>query len=100
MKICDIISEEVDVSFWKRLDSQFNPEAFDYVEKQEKRQEIVNSTLDGTKVFTKPVRKSQKPFTNNPQNDQPSSPGYKGNVNARLKSGHINRKKAKKLLDK
>ena len=100
MKISDIIREEVDMSWWREKDESYNPESAEYAKKQEKRQNILDkNSPNSTKVFTKPVRKAQEPFSNQPKEDEPKSTGYAGNVDVRVRAGHINKKTGDDLLD-
>lgn len=96
MKIRDVITEDVDMSFWRELDSKFNPEALTYINHEEKRNKTM-SELEGTPVYTKPSHK-ETPFTSKPKKDVVKSPGYRGLVDVHVKSGHISRDRAKKLV--
>jgi len=98
MKIKEFINEDVDVSFWAEIDSHVNPEAHTYAEKQGKRQEMLNTAFDGTAIFTKPFRQTENKFSTTPKSDQPKSAGYAGNVDTRVRAGHISNEKAKKLI--
>jgi hypothetical protein len=86
MKIKDIISEEVDMSWMADIDADFNPEALQSVEQQEKRQQMINKMAKGTTVFHKPIRKSETSFSNIPPKDQPKSPGYVGRVHTAVRA--------------
>lgn len=97
MKITDIINEDVDMSWWAEKDAQFNPEALEYVEKQVRRSNIINQSSKDTKVFTKPVRKSQTPFSNKPSGNPPSA-GHVGLVDVRVRAGHISKDEGEDLL--
>lgn len=99
MKILDIVNEKVDMSFWKKLDSIYNPDALEQVKKQEKRHALVSASVDkgSTPVFTKPVRKHAA-FTTKPKKGEPTSAGYRGNINTRVKSGHISQETGKNLI--
>ena len=99
MKIRDIITEDVDMSWWDDLDRQFNADASEYKDKQKKRHDIVHKNTDGTPVFKKPVRKSQELFTNIPKADQTKSPGYVGNVDVRVRAGHMSKNDGESLVD-
>ena len=99
MKIKDVITEDVDMSFWAEIDSHVNPEARTYAEKQEQRLDMLNKAFEGTPVFTKPVRQPENNFSNTPKSDQPKSAGYAGNVDTRIRAGHITNDEGKKLLD-
>ena len=97
MKITDIINEDVDMSWWAEKDKLFNPEALDYAQKQVKRDNIIGQSSDDTKVFTKPVRKAQTPFSNKP-NGKPSSAGHAGLVDLQVRAGHISKDEGEDLL--
>lgn len=99
MKIRDIINEDVDMSWWDELDQQFNPENFDYKSKQAKRHKTITKNIDGTPVFKKPVRKAQEPFSNIPKKDDPKSLGYAGNVDVRVRAGHLSKEEGDELVD-
>lgn len=99
MKIRDIISEDVDMSWWDELDGKFNPEVLDYKGKQEKRHKLITKDTDGTPVFTKPVRKAQEPFSNQPKPEANKSPGFAGNVDLRVRTGHLSKEEGEDLLD-
>lgn len=96
MKIREVITEEVDMGFWRELDSKFNPDALTYINHEEKRSKTMRE-LEGTPVYTKPAHK-ETPFTSKPRKDDVKSPGYRGLVDVHVKSGHISRKRAKKLV--
>lgn len=98
MKIRDIISESVDMSWWDELDGAFNPEILTYRKKQEKRHKIITKDTNSTPVFKTPVRKSQEPFSNKPKEDDPKSAGYAGNVDVRVRAGHLSKEKGNKLV--
>lgn len=97
MKITDIINEDVDMSWWAEEDKRFNPEAHDYAQKQVKRDNILGQSSDDTKVFTKPLRKSQEPFSNQPKGEQPS-PGHVGNVDVQVRAKHISKEEGEDLI--
>ena len=99
MKIRDIINEDVDMSWWDELDSKFNPEHLANKKLQDKRREIVNKNIDGTPVFTKPVRKSQDKFSNQPKPEDIKSSGFAGNVDVQVRAGHITKKEGEELVD-
>ena len=99
MKIRDIISEDVDMSFWNELDKKFNPDILAYKGKQEKRQKFINKSSKGTPVFKKPVRNAQEPFSNKPKKDAHKSTGYAGNVDVRVRAGHLTQKEGDDLLN-
>lgn len=99
MKIKDIISEEVDMSWMADIDADFNPEALQAVEQQEKRQQIINKVSKGTSVFRKPVRKPETSFSNIPPKDQPKSPGYVGNVHTAVRADHITDARGQELTE-
>lgn len=88
MKIRDIITEEVDMSWQAEIDADFNPEALQSVKQQEKRQQILAKMGNGTTVFHRPVRNSETSFSNTPPKDQPKSPGYIGNVHTSVRAGN------------
>lgn len=97
MKVRDVILEEVDMGWLRKLDQMLNPEASNSAAKEEARcKELCKDTV-GTPVYTKPSEK-QTPHSTRPVEDQPRSPGYRGLVNIHLKSGHISTKRAKKLV--
>ena len=98
MKIRDIINEDVDMSWWDELDSKFNSEVLDYKEKQNKRRKVITKNIDGTPIFTKPVRKAQEPFSNQPKPENPKSPGFAGNVEVQVRAGHISKDKGDDLV--
>ena len=98
MKIRDIINEDVDMSWWDELDGTFNPEVLDYKNKQAKRHKLITKNTDGTPVFTKPVRKAQEPFSNQPKDDAEKSAGYAGLVDVRVRAGHIDKDEGEDLL--
>ena len=97
MKIRDILNEEVDMSFWGEIDSHTNPEAHSYADKQTQRQEMLNKAFDGTAIFTKPYRQPENNFSTTPKSDQPKSAGFGGNVDTRVRAGHISNKEGQKL---
>ena len=99
MKIKDIVKEDVDMGWMANIDQDFNPEALQAVEQQEKRQEMINKMSNGTTVFTKPIRDAQTSFSNIPPKDQPKSPGYVGNVHAAIRSDHITPKRGEELTE-
>ena len=99
MKIRDIIKEDVDMSWWDELDGQFNPEVLDYKGKQEKRHKLITKDTDGTPVFTKPVRKAQEPFSNQPKPEANKSAGFAGNVDVQVRAGHLSKEEGEDLLD-
>lgn len=98
MKIKDIITEDVDMSFWSEIDSHTNPEAHTYAEKQGLRQSMLNKAFKGTAVFTKPYRQPENNFSTTPTSEQPKSPGYAGNIDTRIRAGHMTNRLGKKLL--
>ena len=98
MKMKDIITEDVDMSFWSVIDSHINPEAHAYAAKQGLRQDMLNKAFKGTAVFTKPVRPSENNFSSTPVPEQPKSPGYAGNVDVQVRAGHITNDLAKEKL--
>ncbi len=97
MKIKDIIKEDVDMSWWRDQDAKYNPEANEYVHKQERRDDILKGDSDATPVFTKPVRPSQDKFSNKPPKDGVASPGYYGNLEVRTRAKHISKEKAREI---
>lgn len=98
MKIREVITEDVDMGWWKEIDAKFNPETLKFINKQEDRTALLNR--DGsTPVFTKPVRNSENNFSNKPPKDQPQSSGYVGNVEVRTRAKHISPEKAEELTD-
>jgi len=99
MKIKDIINEDIDMGWMANIDQDFNPEALQSVEQQEKRLAIINKMSDGTPVFRKPVRSPETSFSNIPPKNQPKSPGYVGNVHAAVRSDHITPKRGEELTE-
>ena len=99
MKIRDIISEEVDMSWMADIDVDFNPEALKSVQQQEKRQQMINKVTKGTSVFRKPVRKSETSFSNIPPKDQPKSPGYVGRVHTAVRADIMTDARGKELTE-
>jgi hypothetical protein len=98
MKMKDIITEEVDMSFWAEIDSHVNPDAFRYANKQVLRQEMLTKAFDGTAIFTKPVRQTENTFSNVPKSAHPKSAGYAGNIDVQVRAGHITDRLGKKIL--
>lgn len=68
MKIREVITEDVDMGWWQDIDADYNPEALKQIRKQIDRREVLDKG-DGTPVFTKPVRSSEKRFSNAPIDD-------------------------------
>ena len=99
MKIKDIVTEDVDMGWMADIDKDFNPEALQSVEQQEKRLAIMNKMSDGTPVFYKPVRDAQTPFSNVPPKDQPKSPGYVRNVHTAVRPDHITKERGEELTE-
>ena len=97
MKIKDIIKEDVDMSWWRDLDSRYNPEANEYVHKQERRDNMLKRDSGATPVFTKPVRQSQDKFSNQPPKDGVASPGYLGHKEVQVRAKHISKEKAREI---
>lgn len=89
MKIKDIISEEVDMSWQAAIDVDFNPEALQSIEQQEKRRQMIDKMAAGTTVFHKPIRAAETSFSNVPPKNQPKSPGFVGNVHTAVRADHI-----------
>lgn len=98
MKMKDIITEEVDMSFWTEIDAHVNPDALRYANKQVLRQKMLHKAFDGTVVFTKPVRQSENNFSNVPKPSHPKSAGYAGNIDAQVRTGHITDRLGKEIL--
>jgi len=98
MKIRDIITEDVDMGWWKDIDAKFNPEALKSINKQEDRAKLL-SKGGATPVFDKPVRSSAKKFSNKPPKDSPQSAGYVGNVEVRTRAKHISKDQAEELTN-
>lgn len=105
MKINEIIFESADDSFWQQYESlwnqydeDYNPKAHEYAQKQVKRAKIVQKGHSGTPVITKPVGKKQKPFSTIPREGENRSPGYVGNVDARVRMKHLSKKKGEELV--
>lgn len=99
MKIKDIITENVDMSFWDTIDADYNPHHLEYIKQQERRQNLINKKFPGTAIFKKPVRKSEKSFSNIPPKDNPKSAGYIGMIDANIRAGHITNDQGKKLTN-
>lgn len=99
MKIKDIVNEEVDMGFMADIDVDYNPHHLKYIQKQERRQDLLNKKSSGTAIFKKPVRRDQKSFTTTPSKDRPISPGYIGLVDANIRSGHITNDEGKRLTE-
>jgi len=97
MKIKDVIKEDVDMSWWRDLDSKYNPEANTYAHKQERRVDLLKGDSDATPVFTKPVRQSQDKFSNIPPKDAVPSPGYLGWREVQVRAKHISQEIAQEL---
>jgi len=87
------------MSWQAAIDVDFNPEALQAVEQQEKRQQIINKMAKGTSVFRKPVRDPETSFSNIPPKDQPKSPGYVGNVHAAVRADHITDARGQELTE-
>lgn len=98
MKIKEITDASEVVTSWQKKDADYNPEAFEYAQKQEKRTSTLRKRSKGTPVFTKPVGKKQEPFTTKPKSEGPKSPGYRGNIDTKVKSGHISKEDGDKLV--
>jgi len=100
MKINELATSDIDLAYWKEPDRFLNPEAYEYVGKQERRQSIIDKkSPSSTNIVTKPVRKAQASFTNKGNTDEPKSAGFAGNVDVQVRAGHISRKAGKKLID-
>jgi len=97
MKIKDVITEDVDMSFWSEIDSHTNPEAHTYAEKQGLRQSMLNKAFKGTAIFTKPFRQTETKFSNTPKSGQPKNAGYAGYVDVQIRAGHITNDEGEKL---
>jgi len=95
MKMRDIITESVDMSFWRELDAKFNPDALKYINKEEERQKKMQE-VPGTPIYTD-ATKEKPSFNTKPSKDDIKSSGYRGLVDTHVKSGHISRKKGRKL---
>lgn len=98
MKIKDVITEDVDMSFWSEIDSHVNPEANTYAEKQGLRQSMLDKAFKGTAIFTKPFRRAENNFSTTPTSEQPKSPGYAGNIDVQIRAGHITNELGKEKL--
>lgn len=96
MKIREVITEDVDMGWWQDIDADYNPEALKQIRKQIDRREVLDKG-DGTPVFTKPVRSSEKRFSNAPIDDAAQSAGYVGNVEVRTRAKHISPEYAETL---
>lgn len=99
MKIREVITEDVDMSWQAEIDGFYNPEALDQIEHQEKRHKFISQHMPGTPVFRKPVRQSNGKFSNIPPKDAPKSAGYRGNVDVAVRAKHISKKRGKELSD-
>ena len=99
MKIREVITEDVDMSWWKEIDARYNPEALKVINKQEDRAELLKRDDGSTPIFTKPVRSPAKKFSNTPPEDEPKSSGYVGNVEVRTRAKHISTDDARKLTN-
>lgn len=99
MKIKDVITEEVDMGFWVDIDVDYNPHHLEYIQRQVRRQELINKNFDGTAVFKKPIRPTEKSFSNTPPQNEPKSAGYVGNIDARVRAGHISNDQGKDLAE-
>ena len=97
MKIKDIIKEDVDMSWWRDMDSYYNPEVNKYTKQQELRTDLLSQDNGATPVFTKPVRSNQDKFSNQPPKDGAMSAGYVGNVEVRTRAKHISQEIASEL---
>lgn len=97
MKIREIVNEEVDMGWWRKVDSAFNPEALDYAKNEIKRTKKIRKHDSETPVYTKP-QSDQKRFSTRPDKEEYKSPGYRGLVDVHVKSGHIGKKRGKKLI--
>lgn len=97
MKIKDIIKEDVDMSWWRDLDSKYNPEANKYANQQETRTDMLRRDSDATPVFTKPVRSTQDKFSNQPPKDGFPSAGFLGLTDVRTRAKHISKEVAEEL---
>ena len=51
MKIKDIVNEEVDMGFLADIDADYNPQHLKYIQKQERRQDLLNKKSSGTAIF-------------------------------------------------
>ncbi len=79
MKIREIITEDVDMSWWQDIDAQYNPTA-------------LKQNSDGTPIFTKPVRQAEAKFSNKPSKDVAvPSAGYVGNLEVQVRAKHISK---------
>lgn len=99
MKIKEVITEEVDMSFWSEIDSHTNPEAHKYASKQGLRQSMLDKAFKGTAIFTKPYRQAENKFSTTPKSDQPISPGFAGNIDVQIRAGHISNEEGKKIVN-
>ena len=95
MKIREIITEDVDMSWWQDIDAQYNPEALKQIHRQEQRAEMIKQDAGGTPIFTKPVRQSEDKFTNIPADDIPPSAGYVGHLEVQVRAKHISKAEGK-----
>lgn len=99
MKISEIITEEVDMSWQAEIDVDYNPEALTYTEQQIQRQDMLNKMSPGTTIFRKPVRQSEPSFSNLPPKDQAKSAGYNGNVEVAIRAKHISKEQGDDLTE-
>jgi len=99
MKISEIITEEVDMSWQADIDDLYNPEALEHANMQVRRQALLNKISSGTTIFRKPVRQSETSFSNLPPKDQAKSAGYLGNVEVAVRAKHISKEQGANLTD-
>jgi hypothetical protein len=99
MKISEIITEEVDMSWQAEIDDLYNPEALEHANMQMRRQDMLNKMSPGTTIFHKPVRQSETSFSNLPPKDQTKSAGYLGNVEVAIRAKHISKEQGDELTD-
>ncbi len=90
MKIREIITEDVDMSWWQDVDAQYNPVALKQIRRQEDRAKMLKQD-SGTPIFTKPVRQSEDKFSNEPAEDANPSAGYVGNLEVQVRAKHISK---------
>lgn len=91
MKIREIITEDVDMSWWQDIDARYNPTALKQIHRQEERAKMLKQKDGGTPIFTKPVRPSEDKFSNKPAKDAPRSAGYVGNLEVQVRAKHISK---------
>jgi len=87
------------MSWQADIDRDFNPEALQSIQQQEKRQKIIDKMAVGTTVFHKPIRPAETSFSNVPPKDQPKSRGFVGNVHTNVRAGNISPEEGTDLVE-